>query len=85
MVTPGDRQDVASGMAALSICESLLLALGDLKIMNEQQAIGVITDAATAHQAASDVTDSAEAANLHLEVVAILNGIISSGNSIRHP
>ena len=85
MAVSGDRQDIAAGMAALSICESLLLAMGDLKIINEQQAIGVIADAATAHQAASDATDSAEAANLHLEVVAILNGIISGGNSIRHP
>ena len=85
MASSGDRQDIASGMAALSICESLLLAMGDLKIMDEQQAVGVIKDAATAHQAASDATGSAESASLHLEVVAILNGIISGGNSIRHP
>jgi hypothetical protein len=84
MASSGDRLDVASGMAALSICESLLLAMGDLKIIDEQQAIGVITDAATAHQAASESTCSTEAASLHLEAVAILNGIISGGNSIRH-
>ena len=85
MAGSGDRQDVASGMAALSICESLLLDLGDLNIIYEQQAIGVIKDAATAHQAASDATASAEATSLHLEAVAILNGIISGGNSSRHP
>ena len=84
MTSSGDRLDVASGMAALSICESLLLALGDLKIMDEQQAIGVIKDAATAHQAASEETASAETASLHLEVVAILQGIVSGGNSVRH-
>lgn len=79
-----DRLDVAAGMAALSICESLLLAMGDLKIMNEQQAIGVIKDASTAHQAASDTAGTVQATSMHLEVVEILNKIITGGNSIRH-
>lgn len=79
-----DRLDVAAGMAALSICESLLLAMGDLKIMNEQQAIGVIKDASTAHQAASDIAGTVQATSMHLEVVEILNKIITGGNSIRH-
>ena len=84
MTSSGDRLDAASGMAALSICESLLLALGDLQIMDEQQVIGVIKDAATAHQTASEATVSAEAASLHLAVVAILQGIVSGGYSVRH-
>lgn len=85
MASSADMQNVASGMAALSICESLLLAMGDLKIMNEQHALEVINDAATSHQAASDAAASTEAAALHLEVVAILNRIIAGGNSIRRP
>ena len=84
MASSADMLDAASGMAALSICESLLLAMGDLKIMNEQQAIGVIKDAAASHQAASDIASSAEATSRHLEVVAILNKIIAGGNSVRH-
>jgi hypothetical protein len=35
MANSNDIGDVASGVAALSVCESLLLAMGDLKIMNE--------------------------------------------------
>lgn len=77
------KQDAATGMAALSICESLLLSLGDLKLINEQQAIGIITDAVTAHQAASVAAGSTQDASLHIEVVAVLNKIIAGGNSIR--
>lgn len=84
MASSADMLDAASGIAALSICESLLLAMGDLKILNEEQAINVIKDAAATHQTASDLTDSAQAKSSHLEVVAILNKIIAGGNSVRH-
>lgn len=80
MTHPTDLTNIASGMAALSICESLLLAMGDLKIMGEKEALGVIDDAAAAHRGATT-----QNAALHLEVVAILERIISSGNSIRRP
>ena len=73
---------IASGVAALSICESLLLALGDLKIMGETEAIGVITDAASAHRNAG--ANSQDVA-LNKAVVEILDRIISGGNSIRRP
>lgn len=74
--------NIASGVAALSICESLLLALGDLEIMGEKEALGVIDDAAAAHRGAGASTQNAA---LHLEVVAILERIIAGGNSIRRP
>ena len=48
MANANDIGDVASGVAALSICESLLLAMGDLKIINEEEAVAVIEDAAAA-------------------------------------
>ena len=75
-----DKNNIASGVAALSICESLLLALGDLKIVDETEAVGVIKDAAESHRAAS--TDSENAA-IHLAVVEILDRIVAGGNSIR--
>ena len=82
MTTPTDLHSTASGLAALSICESLLLAMGDLKIMGSQDAIGVITDAAAAHRGAGvSVQDIA----MHAEITAILDRIISGGNSVRHP
>lgn len=79
---PSDIQHTASGLAALSICESLLLAMGDLKIMGETDAIGVIADAAAAHRGAGSTADEKA---MHLAVAAILDRIISGGNSIRRP
>lgn len=82
MTTSKDLSNTASGLAALSICESLLLAMGDLKIMGEKDAIGVITDAADAHRGAgATVQDIA----MHGEVTAILDRIIAGGNSVRRP
>jgi hypothetical protein len=77
-----DEASAAAGVAALSICESLILAMGDLKIMGEHDAIGVISDAAEAHRGAG-ITKEQKA--LHAEVVAILDKIISGGNSVRRP
>jgi len=79
-----DSKDIdrsAAGVAALSICESLLLALGDHNVMGEREIVGVITDAADAHRfAGGSPSDS----RLHLEVTAILDRIIAGGNSVRH-
>ena len=72
----------AAGVAALSICESLLLALSDLKIMGAKDAGGVLEDAAAAHRNSGA---SAQNAALHLEVVAIIDRIIAGGNSIPRP
>lgn len=81
-VPPQMHEDTASGMAALSICESLILALGDLKILPEKEAVGVIADAAAAHRGAGTSPESIE---LHLSVAAILDRILAGGNSIRRP
>lgn len=77
-----DLRNTASGVAALSICESLILALGDLKIMGEKDAIDVISDAASAHRGAGH---SQQDKALHAEVTVILERIISGGNSVRRP
>ncbi len=74
--------NAAAGLAALSICESLLLAMGDLKIMGETEAVGVISDAAESHRGAG-WSDREKA--IHSQVVTILDRIISGGNSIRRP
>ena len=80
MTIPADLPTSASGLAALSICESLLLAMGDLKLMAEHDVIGVIKDAADAHRGAGT---SPEDIVLHTEVAAILDRIIAGGNSVR--
>ena len=41
--------DIA-GTAALAICELLLLALNDHKILPEREIVGILKDAAAAHE-----------------------------------
>ncbi|MGD0720332.1 MAG: hypothetical protein ABR970_04705 [Roseiarcus sp.] len=82
MVESTEVNSAAPGVAALSICESLLLALGDLKLMGENEVVGVVVDAASAHR---NVGGSSRARALNIEVVAILDRIVAGGNSIRRP
>ena len=75
--TMTDRQDY-SGMAALSICESLLLALSEHKILPEREISGVLQDAASTHENASGPD-----AEMHRAVAARINRIIAAGNPVR--
>lgn len=72
----------APGLAALSICESLLIALSDLKIISANEAAAVLTDAASAHRHA--VATGPEAA-LHGEVAAVIEHIIAGRSSMLLP
>jgi hypothetical protein len=79
MANSTDMEGVASGLAALSICESLLLALSDLKIMSDKDVDGLLEDAAEAHRNAASASKDA---TVHQEVVAIIERIKSGGNAI---
>ena len=68
------------GSAALAICESLLLALNDLKILPETEIVGILQDAAAAH--ANNPGDDGKA-ELHGAVAALINSILAGGNSVR--
>ena len=68
-----------TGIAALSICESLLLALNDREILPENEIVGILRDAAAAHEFAA----GAENAETHAAVTALINGILAGGNSVR--
>jgi hypothetical protein len=71
--------DIA-GLAALSICESLLLSLTDLEVMDRDEALAVLEDAATAHRRAmEEATDQ----HLHRDVVDLIERIIKGRNSGR--
>ncbi|RUR28343.1 hypothetical protein ELY33_14180 [Vreelandella andesensis] len=70
------------GMAALSICESLLLAMNDQKLLSQSAIVGILQDAANAHEHAAGLDSEPSA---HLAVAALINGIISGGNSVRRP
>jgi len=75
------RFNDADGMAALGICESMLLALTDLKIISEQDARDLLTDVATTHTEAA--TTSTSPAN-HRAVVGIVQRILAARNGVRH-
>lgn len=70
--------DIA-GTAALSICESLLLALNDSGVLPEKEIVGILRDAAGAHEFSTDI----EQAEKHAAVAALINGILAGGNSVR--
>jgi hypothetical protein len=61
--------DDAAGMAALGICESLLLALTDLDIISELAVRDVLTDVATAHNEAATVSQTPERHQAVIEIV----------------
>jgi hypothetical protein len=68
--------DVA-GTAALAICESLLLALKDYKVLPDSEIAGVVNDAAAAYTSRLPGKDDAR----HAAVAALINGILPG----RHP
>lgn len=68
------------GTAALAICESLLLALNDGKVLPEHEIVGILRDAADAHE--NDAGEDGNA-DLHKAVAALINGILAGGNSVR--
>lgn len=69
-----------SGIAALSICEALLLALNDAKVLPEREIMGVLEDAAATHEDAGGSNVEMEE---HKAVARLINKIIAGGNSVR--
>ncbi len=80
-MTAHARFNDAEGMAALGICESLLLALTDLKIISDKDARDLLTDVATAHHEAAATSQTPQK---HQAVVAIVESILAGKNGIRH-
>lgn len=74
-------QDVA-GTAALTIVEGLLLALNDHDILPEREIVGILKDAAGAHENADKGKDDAP---LNDAVATLIHKIIEGGNSVRRP
>ena len=71
----------ADGMAALGICESLLIALTDLKIIGEKDARALLTDVVTAH---SEAAEASLTPDKHQAVVAIIQRILTAKNGLRY-
>jgi len=72
-----------AGHAALAICESMLLALSDQKVLDEPEVIGILEDAATAHRNAVPLGHGDAAT--HVAAATLIEAIIAGGNSVRHP
>ena len=70
----------ADGSAALGICESLLLALTDLKIISERDARDLLTDVATTH---TEAAATAESPGKHQAVVKIVERILAGKDGVR--
>ncbi|AJD53206.1 MULTISPECIES: hypothetical protein [Thalassospira] len=77
-----DDQYSVQGAAALSICESLLLCLGDMGLMTDKDVIGILEDAASAHVTGEP---GVEVDGHHQAVHDLIKAIIKGGNSVRHP
>lgn len=69
-----------AGHAALAICESLLLALNDRNILPEREIVGILRDAAAAHEHAPPGDGLEE---IHVAVAELINRIVAGGNSVR--
>jgi len=82
------EQNDYAGMAALAICESLLLAMNDHQLLSESEIIGVLKDAANTHENAHENAHANaeglnEESDAHVAVAALINRIINGGNSVR--
>ncbi|KJZ21541.1 hypothetical protein [Tritonibacter mobilis] len=69
-----------AGLAALSICEALLLAMNDHGVLPEHEIMGVLRDAAATHENAVGTEHEMQR---HRAVADLINAIISGGNTVR--
>ena len=72
----------AAGLAALSVCESMLLSLAENGIIDAAEARAILADAAAAHRNAAPLADGA--AGDHERAAALIERILEGGNSVRH-
>jgi hypothetical protein len=70
----------ATGAAALSICESILLCLVDLRVLDEDDVTGLLEDAAAAHLAPGR---SAQETAQDSAAAALIATIAAGKNSVR--
>lgn len=78
-----DRNDTnlrTAGAAALSICESLLIALNDLKIIDDKETRAVLQDAAESHRNAIPGSSNPDE---HRAIAELIDRIVDGKNSVR--
>jgi hypothetical protein len=69
-----------AGAAALSICESLLIALNDLKIFDDKETRAVLQDAAQTHRNAMPGSSNPDE---HRAIADLIDRIVDGKNSVR--
>ena len=70
----------AAGLAALSVCELLLLSLTANEVIDSTEAKVILEDAATAHRNAVPLELDGK---IHADAAAIIELILKDGNSVR--
>ena len=75
-----DRNVGAAGLAALAICESLLVSLTESEVLGAGEARGILEDAAAANRNA--VALGPDGTN-HEAAAAVIDLILAGGNSVR--
>lgn len=75
-----DSDKTTAGAAALSICESLLIALNDLKIFDDKEARAVLQDAADSHRNAMSGSKNPDE---HRAIADLIERIADGKNSVR--
>jgi hypothetical protein len=75
-----DTNSTTAGAAALSICESLLIALNDLKIIDDKETRAVLQDAAESHRNAIPGSSNPDA---HRAIAELIDRIVDGKNSVR--
>lgn len=79
MASTNDIKDVAAGCAALAICESLLLALIELEVLEVGDARGILEDAAATHRG---IESTAPDVAVHHEAAHMIEHIISTHDAL---
>ncbi len=74
------RSAEAPGLAALAICESLLLSLSESGVLAAGEARSILEDAAAAHRNAIGLDPDD---GRHQAAVEVIDLILAGGNSVR--
>jgi hypothetical protein len=62
--------------------DTLMLAINDHNLLPEKEIMGVLKDAASAHENADGPDADKE---MHKQVAILINRVIAGGNSVRRP
>ena len=71
------RESGAARLAALAICEAILLSLTGKRVIDAAEAGAILADAAAAHRGATPSTAA------HGEAAAIIEAMLAGGASVR--